>query len=340
MSNKRAEDKLNVSNAYSGTKKRQLKPFMRNRICFLVILLTVSFAAIAQQDPQISFYKQGRLMYNPGFAGTSSAISALLLNRYQWTGIEGAPKTLLFSAETATELLGIKSGIGFNVISDELGLEKNTLVNLNYSYLVQTDFGNLGIGASLGFFNKSIENGWEIPDGSSWHTTSDSWIPQAAVSEVAFDAGLGVFLKSADYFAGISVTHLNEGKISFEGQAYTYYTRHYYFTGGYTIPLPNPLFTLQPSLLYKTDLSGAQLDLTADLTYNERFTGGISYRLNDGFSFQFSVELLNGIRAGYAYDLITSALGAYTSGSHEFFLSYSFAIQKGRSKKYKSVRYL
>lgn len=313
---------------------------MRNKIGFLFLFLIANLAAIAQQDPQLSFYKQGRLVYNPGVAGSSSAISGLILNRYQWAGIEGAPKTLLFSAETAINLGGRKSGLGLNVISDELGLEKNTLVNLNYSYLVQAGIGDLGIGASFGFFNKSIDDDWELPDDGSWITRNDTWIPSQAVSEVGFDLGLGVFLKSPVYFAGISVTHINEAKISFSDDAYTFYTRHYYFTGGYTIQLPNPLLTLQPSLLYKTDLAGSQLDLTAELTYKERFSGALSYRLDDGFSFQFSVDLQNGIRAGYAYDLITSAIGAYTSGSHEFFLSYSFAVQKAKSKKYKSVRYL
>ena len=113
-----------------------------------------------------------------------------------------------------------------------------------------------------------------------------------------------------------------------------------YFTGGYTIQTTNPLFTLQPSILYRTDLAGSQTDLNVDVTYNERFTGGIGYRINEGLIIQLSVELQSGIKGGYAYDLTTSALGSYSSGTHELFLSYSFAIGKGRNKKYKSVRYL
>ena len=315
---------------------------MKNKICFLFLLIIFNLAAKAQQDPQFSFYKQAGLVYNPGYAGTSGAISALILNRTQWSGLDGAPKTLVFNIESSAELFGVKSGIGLNIVSDELGFEKNTLVNLNYSYLAQTDFGDLGLGTSIGIFNKAIDGDWYIPDGSSYHVPagSDGLIPSGSVSQIALDIGFGSFLKSKNYFAGISVTHINQAKITFSDKAYTFYTRHYYFTGGYTIQLPNPLFSLQPSVLYKTDLASSQLDLNAELTYDERVMGGLGYRLNDGFLFSIIVDLANGIKAGYAYDLTTSALSTASSGSHELFLSYSFGIQKSRNKKYKSVRYL
>ncbi len=311
---------------------------MKKKLCFLLLFIVVSVAVKAQQDPQFSFYNQASLAYNPGFAGTSNAISALLLNRTQWSGLEGAPTTMIMSVETATKLFGIKSGIGLNVIRDELGYEKNTLVNLNYTYLVQTNIGDLGIGTSVGIFNKAIDGEWYAPSESG--TTSDNLLPSGSVSEIAMDLGFGVYLRTNDYFAGVSVTHINQAEISISDENYTFYTRHYYFSGGYTIQMSNPLFTLQPSFLYKTDLAGSQLDLHTDVTYNQRFTGGLGYRLNDGLIFKFSIELENGLKAGYAYDLTTSALSAYSNGSHEIFLFYSFAFQKGRNKKYKSVRYL
>jgi type IX secretion system PorP/SprF family membrane protein len=312
---------------------------MKKRICFSFLLIIFNLAAIAQQDSQFSFYKLTQLTNNPGYAGSSRAISGLILNRAQWSGLEGAPKTKLFSAESSTELWGIKSGIGINVIRDELGYQKTTLVNFNYAYLVQTSWGDLGIGTAFGIFNKAIDGDWDVPSGGSYNL-NDDYRPSDDISQVAIDIGLGLYLKSPVYFAGISVTHLNQSEISFSDDAYDFYSRHFYFTGGYTILMPNPLFTLQPSVLYRTDLAGSQTDFNIDVTYNERFTGGIGYRINDGLIILLSVELPNGLKAGYAYDITTSALSADSSGSHELFLSYSFAIRKGRNKKYKSVRYL
>jgi hypothetical protein len=51
-------------------------------------------------------------------------------------------------------------------------------------------------------------------------------------------------------------------------------------------------------------------------------------------------ELRNGIKFGYAYDISTSALSRYNSGSHEVFLAYSVLLGKKKTHKYKSVRFL
>jgi hypothetical protein len=83
-----------------------------------------------------------------------------------------------------------------------------------------------------------------------------------------------------------------------------------------------------------------QADCTIDLVYKKRFSAGLNYRINDAVSVLIGFEMNNGLRIGYAYDLITSALSGYTGGSHELYLSYSLDLGKNRNKKYKSVRYL
>ncbi|WP_423129988.1 PorP/SprF family type IX secretion system membrane protein [Gaoshiqia sp. Z1-71] len=308
---------------------------------FLLVFMLVNLAASAQQDPQFSFNKLTQLTINPGFAGNSGAVSGLILNRYQWTGIEGAPETLVFSVEASTGLFGGNDGIGLNIISDKLGFEKNILVNFNYAHIVQTSLGNLGLGASFGVFNKAINGDWYIPE-SSYHVNpgSDGLIPNGSVSQLAFDVGFGLFLKSKDYFAGFSVTHLNQAKVEFSDMAYTFYTRHYYLNAGYGFKMSDPSFVLQPSVFVKTDLAGTQIDLSADLIFKDRFRTGLGYRLDDAVILFVGVELLNGLNVGYSYDLVVSALGRYSSGSHEMFLYYSFDLKKSREKRYKSVRYL
>ena len=298
-------------------------------------------AAVAQQDPQLSFNKLTQLTVNPGCAGKSAVTSGLILNRYQWAGFEGAPKTQVFSLESQVDLWGKKSGIGLNIISDELGFEKNILVNLNYAYLVQTSLGDLGIGASLGVFNKAIDGDWSVPEGVYYiDPNSDGLIPSGSVSQVAYDLGFGLYLKSKDYFAGLSVTHLNQAKIEFSDMAYTFYTRHYYLNGGYRVQMSDPSFVIQPAVFVKTDLASTQVDLNMELIFKDRFTGGLGYRLNDAVIISASVEMLNGLRVGYAYDVVVSAIGRYTSGSHEMFLNYAFDLKKNRERKYKSIRFL
>jgi len=317
---------------------------MKKRISFLFSIIIANLAALGQQDPQFTnnmFYKLG---VNPGFAGSENAISGLILNRYQWTGFKGAPKTLVFCADAAVDVFKSPGGIGLNIVSDELGFEKNTSVNAIYSYKKPIGLGNLGIGLSLGFFNKSINGDWKIPDDESFgiytDPSSDPAIPQEEVSQMAFDVGFGLYLNSANYYLGASVTHINQAAIRFSDLASTYLTRHYYLMGGYNIKLPDPLFELRPSFLFKTDVAFWQMDLNANIVYDGRIWAGLSYRVNDAVALLMGAELFNGLTFGYSYDLTTSAIGRYSYGSHELFITYAITIEKNRNRKYKSVRYL
>lgn len=316
---------------------------MRKIFSFLLFIFIANLAALGQQDPQFTnnmFYMMG---VNPGYAGSNDAISGIILNRYQWSGFKGAPKTLAFSVDASVELFGAPGGIGLNIMSDELGFENNVLVNVNYAYKARLSIGVLGVGLSAGFFSKSISGDWEVPDdpfGIYVEPGSDPAIPQGESSQVAFDAGIGVFLKGINYYLGASVTHVNEAPIKYADLASTYLVRHYYLSGGYNIKLTDPLFELRPSFLLKSDLAGWQIDLNTNLVYNDRLWGGVSYRLQDAVSLLMGLELFNGLRIGYSFDLTTSAIMRWGYGSHEVFVGYSVDIERNRNRKYKSVRFL
>ena len=314
---------------------------MKKIFCFLFLYIIINLAAIAQQDPQFTFNKLTLLTVNPGYAGHDGQITGTMLNRYQWDGVHGSPKTLVFSAGAATQLFGVNSGVGINIVSDELGFQQNIAVTFDYAYRKKTRFGDLGIGTSLGFYSMAIKAEWFIPE-SDYHdaVTDDKDIPPAESSQLAFDLGLGIYLRSKDYFFGVSATHINQASILLGETARTYLARHYYLSGGYNITLTDPLFELKPAIYIKTDMAALQADFAIDLVYNKRFSGGLNYRINDAVSILVGFEMNNGLRMGYAYDIITSALAGYSGGSHELFLSYSIDLGKNRNKKYKSIRYL
>lgn len=311
---------------------------MKKIFCFLFLYIIANLAAIAQQDPQFTFNKMTQLSVNPGFAGNDGMVNGVILNRWQWVGIPGAPSTRLISIGAARELLGIPSGVGLNIVSDQVGFQKNISVGFDYAYRKKTKLGDLGIGASIGFYNIAYSGDWTVPEGDNW-VLNDNFVPKAG-SQMAFDVGLGVFLRSKDYYLGASVTHLNQASLIFQDQASTYLARHYYLSAGYNISLADPLFEIQPSVLIKSDMVSYQADLAIDLVYKKRYSAGLSYRLDDAVSVLLGFELANGLRIGYAYDIGTSALSRYGDGSHEIYLGYGFDLGKNRNKKYKSVRFL
>jgi type IX secretion system PorP/SprF family membrane protein len=314
---------------------------MKKIFSFLYLLIITNLAALGQNDPQFTnnmFYKLG---VNPGYAGAENTINGLILNRYQWEGMNGAPKTLVFSFDAATSLFGRTTGLGLNIISDQLGFAKNILINANYAYRTELSFGNLGIGLSAGFYNQSINGNWTSPEGDQYTPpSSDPGVPQGEVSQLVPDFGAGIFLTSQKYYLGISATHLNEAPIEYDEVAGAYLTRHYYLTGGYNIKLGDPLFELRPSFLFKSDIATWMLDVNANIVYNDKFWGGISYRVDDALALLMGLELANGLRVGYSFDLVTSAIGYYGFASHEVFVSYSVALERNRNQKYKSIRFL
>lgn len=306
----------------------------------------VNIVVFGQQDPQYTnnmFYKMG---VNPGYAGAEDAINGLLLNRYQWVGYGGGePKTMVLSVDAAINAFGAPGGIGINIVSDQYGYYDNMWINFDYSYKVETSFGTLGIGVSPGVYNFNInpDDGWTSSDdvlNSTEGGTGDNLIPQQESSQLTFDIGLGAYLYTNKYYLGVSASHLNQGEVKYDDLAVDFLVRHYYLMGGYNIKLTDPLFELRPSFLFKSDLASWQVDLNTNVVYNDKFWAGLSYRVQDAVALLMGVELFNGLRIGYSFDLVTSALKRNSFSSHEFFVSYSIDLERSRNQKYKSIRFL
>ena len=307
----------------------------------LWILLNIcTFAASAQQDPQISQHMFNHLMTNPGFAGNSGEINMMLLNRQQWVGFPGAPVTTVFQTDAALKLIGDADGLGFTVVKDAIGYEKNVSFGLDYAYRFKLGPGMLGCGFSVGLMNKNLSPGWSETLGGDLVDNSDPALPKQVVNGVLTDIGAGFYYKQKKYYLALSVTHLNQPSFAFEETGHYSLKRHYYLTGGYNLEMNDDRFTLQPSFFAKTDGTTSQLDLDLMLLYNKRFWGGIGWRNSDAVMIFMGVEMQNGLKIGYSYDLNTSVLSRYNSGSHELFISYTVLINKNKGQKAKSVRFL
>jgi type IX secretion system PorP/SprF family membrane protein len=305
---------------------------------FLIILVNNGFA---QQDPLFSQYMFNFLSFNPGSSGISGMICATALNRQQWVGFKGAPVTTVFNISAPVSLFHASSGVGLVVESDKTGFDNNISLSGSYSYIMDVGQGRLGLGLNLGMLNMALSPDWQIPKGDA-HTpaTGDPLIPETKESYVAFDAGIGAFYKADKYYAGLSVTHINNPKIKFT-KGTPYVSRHYYFTAGYDLQLPTPAFELLPSVFVFSDGKVTQLAVNTLVRYNKKVWGGVSYRAGDALIGIVGVELYNGLRIGYAYDFPLTDIRKSTSGSHEFMVNYCFDLSLGKSPmRYKSIRLL
>lgn len=321
----------------SKTKGHRMK-----KISGIILFLCISvFQGYSQQDPLMSHYTFNTLTYNPGVAGISGMICATAINRQQWVGFDGAPTTTLFNVNTPLPIFKGNNGAGLIIESDNVGFDKDINLSAAYSYHLSVGTGKLGIGVNLGMLNKKLEPEWKIPSGDV-HTpaSGDPLIPENKESYVAFDAGLGLYYDADNYYAGLSVTHINQPKIKFT-KGTPYVSRHYYLTAGYRLQLRNPALELIPSGLAYSDGKVMQFTISSILRYNKKVWGGVSYRAGDALIGMAGIELYNGLRLGYAYDFTLSDMSKNSSGSHEFMVNYCFDLNLGKSPmKYKSIRFL
>lgn len=302
----------------------------------LVSLILLS-SAYGQQDPQFSQIMFSQNTINPGAAGSSDMISSSLINRIQWVGFDGAPKTSALNVNAAVAPFGFKSGVGTNIYTDNYGFNKDLGINLSYAARLKTGKGMLGIGIYGGFISKNINPSW-----SSAVDKEDDAIPQKKESSLNLDLGAGLYFNNEEMYFGLSVAHLNGTKMNGASNP-AHYKRQFYLTGGYILNLPNPSWQFNPSVYAVSDLFLSQISLSANIKYNKKFWGGVSYRMGHlgAIGGMLGIELFNGLKIGYAYEFSMRELSGYNDGSHEFMLGYTFSLKKERPpQQYKSIRFL
>lgn len=308
-----------------------------------VCLLVLFNVAKGQQAAQFSHNMFNNMGVNPGFAGLNDAITATLIARQQWLGLSDAEGTSIhpetYSVTVSSPVPFLRGGVGIGFLQDQLGFETNLGVKMAYSHHMELDYGILGLGAGINFIDKRIDFAAMRPI-----TDNDPVLAGAAEeSAMMVDFDLGLFYKQEDLFwGGVSVSNIAQSTKQIGNSAHQL-RRQASISAGYNhIMASNPAFVVSPSILIKTDLNTLQADLNTMVTYNDRFWGGASYRLQDaiviflGLNFeQFSV--------GYSYDITLSPLGrrGRSFGSHEIMVQYSFDLELQRlNERHRNVRFL
>jgi type IX secretion system PorP/SprF family membrane protein len=218
--------------------------------------------------------------------------------------------------------------------SDRLGAESNMNIKGSYAYRVDLGSGNLGIGVDAGYLQRSI-NG----DAFVFNDANDNQIPSSSVSGGTFDMSAGLFYTSEKLYIGVSSTHLIGGEINY-ATVRTGLVRHYWVMAGYQAEL-SPSLTLKPALLVKSDAVSTQFDFNANLFINNKFWVGAGYRLQDAIIAMAGLEIAPNLRLGYSYDLTTSSIRTYSSGTHEVMLGYCIKPVKSTKRTFhRNVRML
>lgn len=296
---------------------------MKKIFYIITILLLGVFEASAQQESQYTQYMYNTMTFNPGYTGSREVISVMGLYRTQWVGLEGAPKTMNFSIQSP---LGTHaSGIGLNVVSEEIGPVKNTGAMLNYAYTIlgSTDV-KYSFGISAGADNFTV-------DYSKLNVERPDLYLTGKESQFLPNVGAGFYVHSHNWYVGLSVPRLLKTNYYDDVAETTYSTKsHFYLMGGYVFDL-NPYLKFKPAAMVKS-VVGAPLsvDVSANFLISDRFTIGAAYRWDAAVSALAGFQITEGMQIGYGYDYDTTGIGNYNSGSHEIFLRFDILSKSNK----------
>jgi type IX secretion system PorP/SprF family membrane protein len=294
----------------------------RKITCILIVALAILLGSgnvSAQQDPMYSQYMDNLLVMNPGFAGSTGNGTLLLVSRNQWVSFEGAPKSASLSYNSP--ILKDKIGIGFSILSDRIGPQKQNGVYVDYSYFLRMseDYTlGLGLKAGIGFFQAALTDLNTIdPDPIFSADVYNSYMP---------NFGVGFYLFSDDTYFGFSVPNIIRNTISREDYQTDYVQIqeiHFYLMAGKKFELAPDFHLKASSMLRYVQTAPVSVDFTALFGFKEKFWIGGMYRLNDSYGALAQFQASEKMKIGYSYDLTYSELGAFNNGTHEIMISYN-----------------
>jgi type IX secretion system PorP/SprF family membrane protein len=307
-------------------------------ILFLFFLLGEGFrmATIdAQQLPIYSNYTINNYILNPAAGGVNPYFEGFSDNRYQWSGITDAPRTYILSVDGPTKSLNV--GLGGMVFTDIVGPTRRTGFYLSYAYhfKVQEKI-NVSLGLSAGLLQFMVD-----ASKITLRDLNDVVISNGVQSMLTPDFGAGIYAYSTDkkWYAGASIPQLFENRVSFAEtttSATSKLATHFYVTGGYKYDLNND-FKLEPTLMINyVKPAPIQFDLDIRAIYQEKMWVGVGYRYLDAVSIKIGYIMQENLTFAYAYDLSTSDIRKYSSGTNEIMIGIKFNKVKnsnGQEKK-------
>lgn len=281
---------------------------------WLGIISTVS----AQKEPQYTQYMYNIGSFNPAYVGSVETPEIIGLYRAQWIDIPGAPRTIRIGANIP--FTDEKSGLGLNIVNDELGPSTQTYVDLAYSYQFNvSENTKLSFGMDVGgsFLNVDFSKG-------TFENLGEPILGRELIKKFYPTIGAGLFLYNTDvWYLGTSVPNfLTEGIYDDDVATVIDDKMQFNFIGGYVFNFSENL-KFKPAFLINY-INGAPLNtnVSANFLISDKFTLGASYRLDNAVSGLAGFQIGGGTFIGYSYDYNTNSLGEFSGGSHEVILKF------------------
>jgi type IX secretion system PorP/SprF family membrane protein len=291
----------------------------KNFLQLLIVILCIGNHVQSQSDIKLSSFFLTPMTYNPAYAGNFEGMSFTSLYTSQWLGFDGAPKTFFFNGQGT--FINSRTGLGLEVINDEIGVTINTKILGNYSYQLQlNEKWKLAMGLKAGFSSYSVDYSKlniENPNEIGNSIEKKSW--------TNYNIGVGFYLYRNDFFLGISAPNLLKNTFFEQYKNNILNTiPNYYLSMGYNIKVDEGL-SVQPNILTRV-AQGSPMNtlLATTVNWEDKLYTSINVDLNStigGFvGFRFSEKYM----LGYSYDSSINSFSKNNGGIHSVFMNIRF----------------
>lgn len=292
-------------------------------ILTLVLFLWICNAQ-SQQLPLYTQYMINDYILNPAVGGKMPYYEAKSTSRYQWVGIEDAPRTYILSFNGPLKSKHV--GLGGYLFSDVTGPTRRTGFYASYSYHIKlNETMKLSLGLSGGLLQYAV-------DGSKI-TLHDPGVDVALNNSLQAmlmpDFGFGAYFYDTNnkYYFGVSAPQLLQNRVKlYDASTSTFnkLTTHVYVTGGYKFNASDA-FEIEPSTLLKiSQASSAQIDLGVRAIYQKQIWLGAYFRTKDAASALVGYTFKDYLSIGYSHDFTITNIRKYSSGSNEILVGIKF----------------
>lgn len=268
----------------------------------------------AQQLGSYLQYQQHPEQVNQAYSLVADDAKVYSIGRKQWTGVDGAPSTVLAGGHLKTK--NEKSAVGFNILYDKVGPERYTEANAYYAYglqLSERDYLGASVGLGVRFYRARLS----LLEDYDQALRND-------IEERVGTIGLSfLYYRKDQFYIGASLPRLGGDQFE-EVQAFK---EDYSFTGAY-------LFEVDPGFHVKANTWVSVMkdrdvitNVSAIAYFNRKFGLGANYVSTKDLGLLASFAISNSFKLGYGYQfgVAGTTMAGPRNGTHEVSLSYHFS---------------
>ncbi|OFX82833.1 MAG: hypothetical protein A2W99_14320 [Bacteroidetes bacterium GWF2_33_16] len=296
---------------------------MKKYIFYIFILFPI--IAKSQQIPVIDHYFTNPYLLNPAKVGTADNTNIFLLNRQQWTDIQGAPRNTLMSIDGSINQDKIGLGIMFSNDADNIFSRTAFYGSYSYHFKLNTN-QTLSLALSLGLMNVHISF-----DELQADNTSDPLVFSQNGAKTKLDATAGINYKFKKLEVGLVGYQLMNTKYQYQDQTNNtdlnyQLIQHFLILANYKFTVIPEKLVVAPNIIARTTLGlPIQFDIGVYLNHRDLIWSYIGYRHNSCVYLNLGGKIYNNITISGAYEYNIGEIAKFSGPSYEILLGYRFS---------------